>query len=432
MQMKALGGHRKTSLEALSSEVLSSRASTSAKLSSFQQFVTEMIEKDEAGGLEFNQELYDAIWEIHKFIDLLYLSASSAHKQDLDLLDKCKNISDACVHQTFSEDEKAEAQRLGDEYSTANQKHNQCRDDRQAQCQAQKDGCQNYHNYRKNVNENRGYDQFIPDCASTDFQFGFSSPERDIEKGYIDADELVPAGQNALAKMEACLDKMYDDWLYIPPLEYPPEDGLWRMYEVCKENECENLKEECNTNQKDYEDKTCYWAEYKAIHCTNYHRCMQCDNTSCAQNCEDAEDRGIGRGADNETAERLTCLLNVLFGEPNQTYPIEAPLWGYSARANDTERPKLLTGCKEGTYDTTSWNIKCDIHIVDPMDNCHSLPAQPCSPDFKAEYANLFKLSSSDTCVDADNENQGIQRCIAGCQECVIPAVIDPNPEGCD
>lgn len=394
MQLKSLGVRR-----AQAQIQHDSFSSTGARLVAYQKFADDMIAMDENKELNISQNTLDAVTVIHEFINGLFTILNGSHTEDLRVVQKCKSIATDCRKLHLTE---AYYQEEGAKILEKNTTHKTCRDDRETACVAEAGFCDKYDNYRQDEHVDLDVRvQFLPPCALTDFN-----------------DTYMPADDPDLVQvMEACLNKMHR-WLSLGFHEVPETiNGLWPHYSDCRRNRCLPLKEECRSNQSDYEDAVCFLAKDKSLHCENYLKCIKCQEGDCEAKCAEGGEIGEnwqGRAADNETAQRLTCLLDVLFGAQD---PDNESGTGYFARAAASERPGLLTTCKEHPYNTTYWELDCKDRNSQP--GVCEVPPSPCKTTFLGGYtdrsANRFKLPNTAT---AGYREEGIQREVESCTPC--------------
>lgn len=405
MQLKTLGVRR-----AQAQIQHDSFSSTGSRLVAYQKFADDMIAMDADNRLDISQDTLDAVTVIHDFIEGLFTILNGSHTEDLRVVQRCRTIATTCETQTLTGNT-WEAQ--GAIVSLKSNKHKICRDDRETTCRAQHSSCHNYNAYRQDPHGAPDESvQFLPACATTDFA-----------EEFMQAD----AHTQALQTMESCLDKMYR-WLHLGFKETPEtKNGLWPFYQQCRRNQCKPLKTACENNQTDYEGAVCGFARDKLLKCNNYFHCISCNKEDCGTKCEQISQNWQGRLADNETAQRLTCLLDVLFGKQD---PQNLTGTGYFPRASDTKRPELLTKCKEDDYTEHYWTLECNISAT--PERC-VVPNSPCSPDFLEEYTsdpNNFKLpcaSEEAACEKETYVEEGIARRVEDCHPC-DPTITPVNP----
>lgn len=151
----------------------------------------------------------------------------------------------------------------------------------------------------------------------------------------------------------------------------------WRFF---RENECD-AQEKCLTNGADLPCNAAYSADDDA-------KKKDSQMYKCSETCAIEHENAKAREADIETAERLRCMLEALFGKPSSSATIEKGGAGTedvgascsaSAKCKDNlscqssvcvaldqvwtlpagnARSQALAACNVATYDLTYWNLK--------------------------------------------------------------------------
>jgi hypothetical protein len=214
-------------------------------------------------------------------------------------------------------------------------------------------------------------------------------------------------------------------WLYLGPKQEPEDtkDGLYPLFTNCRRNPCKPLKEQCKKNQTKFEEEVCFLELSRAGKCDLYVTCVKCHQAGCQEKCKTIDENWQGRAADDETGQRLTCLLNVLFGEVD---PTNSTGTGFKERASDTERPVQLELCKTKTYTTEDWELDCLTDLEPPECNLNPFP---CETPFTQQYTASPNLFTAPTL----NENigyveEGKLRRHEFCKACETPPTVDFSP----
>lgn len=313
-----------------------SEGSMSSKLASFQKFTDELVVKYGSGTQEPTSEVLEAVGQVLTFIGEMYDHLLLAHNNDMNYSASCTAVPDhlsrgaeRCLDSFMSDTHIGEIRALENLSVESQQEHVACRRDAALKCQtlcASNNACKEYDRYRKEEE-----DALLPDCAK----------EGAFANKNIKADE----GSPDLETMEDCLSPT-KGWL----------DDLYGRYLNCTrvEDACTTKVDECDQAQTEFEARRCSYALLSDGHCNNFLGCCQehCDN--CDDECPRIQNRAGARAADNETGERLVCLLHTLFGQPVFGQPDE---WTPPPKAE--ERPGKLDECKNKVIDVEGWKIDC-------------------------------------------------------------------------
>jgi len=324
MQIKSLSQRMK----AVSGD--STAASRAEALAGFQKFTQDLVDKFNSGELkEVDEKVKNAIDVILQYLEQLYSDFLDYHRDDKAKADACHEHCAPCTDlhigaHFLSWLESQERIERG-----MAKRHQACREDRaQACCSA---SCPEYDRYRQ-------FDEkaLLPECAETKFE----------TTQYIQAQ----AGTDDLGHMEQCLRRT-KRWL----------DPLWDHYINCKRenNDCATMGAKCDEKQTEYENLHCQVEEIRTDKCRAWSQCCLRAHDGCfGENgvCAEIQIRANARKADNETAERIKCLLAVLEGP-------------------DEYKAADLIKCNEAEYDTSEWNIHC------PTEDDPSPPIPPCKAD---------------------------------------------------
>lgn len=368
--------------------VLDTEGSFSSKLAGFQKFTDEMVAKYGASSAESpSQGVLDAVATVLDFIDDLNVHLHSAHDDDVELAKGCsahvQHCFDSFMNATIIEEIKSYKEDAGIKELT----HETCRSNARTPCHelcAPNGACDNYDDFR---GESGGEVPSLPGCVA----LGHLNDE------FIRADEADD--KDKLDKMESCLTDM-KKWLD-GQMEIV-DDGLYEKYDLCKRNnnDCEKSVDTCDKQQGEFNSARCLYAMESNLRCGGFHVCYTESVNACATDCDQIAIRASAREADNETGQRLVCLLAVLFGERDPERDAENyDGTGFLDRPSAADRPGELDKCKSATLLTKDWNIDCpadadgnpgpafpDVPIIPgfecPVDDVTS----PCSSEFLDDW----------------------------------------------
>jgi hypothetical protein len=214
------------------------------------------------------------------------------------------------------------------------------------------DHCLAYDNFRKAL------DPTTPVCEERDFG---SNEGQAFQDSFIEADE----GSDDLQTMEDCLETT-KLWF----------DPLWEHYMKCQCRKCNcvALPKKCKDDQTTFEQEYCLAETKRRSECSELAECWKEETAKCkpgGEVCDTIANNVKGRKVDNETGERIRCLLNVLNG------------------TDDVRVEGLLECTHNKTYSTDYWDITCpDGLTCTPHDICDVIPL-PCESGFlESEYKN--------------------------------------------
>lgn len=337
MQLKSSG--QKKQAFALETE-----GSISTKLASFQKFTDEMVARFGKSSEQPSQEVLDAVATVLNFIDMMYDTLDAAHKADVGLAKACNTDIGKCETDYMSPEIKQEIQKQQQEADEALRIHNECRSNLTSDCQCYcGDGgnCAEYDRYRKgfdNDNDPPNEVPSLPACVAAGH----------LSDDYIKAEAEGSAEQvRMLEDMENCLEDM-KAWL----------DPLYTRYAGCSrcDGDCTEGVERCDSLQHDFQSKRCLYALDSNLRCDGYYKCYEGKVSGCETDCDAIGIRAAARAADNETGQRLVCLLETLFGKRD---PDNSTGTGFFNRSSDADRPGELEECKKRPLILEDWNITC-------------------------------------------------------------------------
>jgi len=328
---------------------LDTEGSFSSKLAGFQKFTDEMVAKYGASSAEPpSQKVLDAVATVLVFIDELTGHLHKAHDDDVELAAGCSGKIQNCFDSYMSSDIIGEIIGFKNASDTMEQNHETCRTEAQTPCNglcAPNGQCDKYDTFR---GESGGGDvPSLPGCVA----------DGHLNNDYIKADETTVEGKAKLEQMETCLEKM-KTWLDGATEVEVPDDGLYENYALCSRvsTDCEADVANCDTQQGEFQAARCLYALESNLRCGAFRSCYSSEVSACSTDCAQIEIRAAAREADNETGQRLVCLLHTLFGERD---PDNTTGTGFFARAADADRPGELQKCKEATLLTKDWTIEC-------------------------------------------------------------------------
>jgi len=334
-------------------------------------------------GLEF-----DAVLMVLVFVDDMTASLKTYHDEDVDDAKACNPtaIESSCVATHLNQTTKGLLTAKSAAVTERGDDHRQCREDAK-QCYVDMEAsCPDYNNYRKHYSPYQDrihsplesyQDSTLPDCVKTspdDAAFSDTSIKTDLEE--------------QLAAMELCL-KITKAWL----------DPLFDRYKNCRSSArtCRDMLAKCKTKQNNFENAHCEWQETQDLKCFGVNDCGSEDTDHCQGVCERIELRERYRNADNETGQRLVCLLNVIFGEPVD-FRDTATEW-YAPPANKTA---ALAACKEEDQSQPD-PIQCNPGSWVPPNPCADVIHSTCSDNFNTQSYTNVGLTLSTSCEQGND-----------------------------
>jgi len=405
-------GARKASLMQVNSAVqkqgLKVKADYSSKLAGFQKFAEQMVAQYGASeSPQPKQDVLDAVRMVLKFIDEMHKDLWKFHEDDVEKA-KCTGELDDCAGTHMSGSIMDEIQGFATQSETAGAAHAACRKEAVDACKetcVTNGECEIYDDYRKNAEGKSPNPASLPLCAHAPDQPAFTDE-------YIQTDD-----DSKRHVMEDCLVKT-KEWL---DGLYPTYDGLYPKYKACNRNKktCDDKVPECDGLQHNFEQAREIYALDKNVHCNDFKTCWESRWSGCKADCDAIAIRSAARAADNETGERLVCLLHTLFGEPDA---LNENGTHFSTRASDEERPGLLAACNSLDLTTFNdiWTITCPVgggsfppetpEYPEGID-CSTKVSSPCSDDFiSAEYQDFLTALPAQILYGCEDESVDVQR----------------------
>lgn len=363
-------------------------AGRAAALAGFQKFADGLVAKYMEARTEPDETTKTAILTVITWIDTFYANFRAEHDVDVGNVAECPGNIEACItdyldngngtHPSNAEtiitlDAAKEAARTT--HSTCLTTASQCEFEQSQACIA-------YDNHRSQKPS-------LPACVGAG-KLSDTYIRADVDDTYdSSSDECKDGsgGEQCLPKMEECLEA-FKTWV----------DSLYLFYVPCHRID-DPCAEDCIADQHEFEIVHCEWGEVRKSSCSAYNSCLKNREADCAGVCSDVEIRSNARKADNETGERIKCLLNVLI----QNTETKANLTGDDntkdlADQEAVDKPALLKACVDTVYNTDEWTIECpagspDLDTV-PVE-CTPELTEPvvCTADFLSdEYAQLLDV----------------------------------------
>jgi len=419
MQFKSLNQKK----QALS---LEAQEGFSSKLAAYQKFTNEMVEQyGQPASPEPTNDVKLAVHTVLDFIDDMYEHLNGYHEQDVALASRCANPALYCKKTLMNPKISNNLKQAKNRSEQAALDHSECVTDETAgvvgdtgyQC-----GGVNYE-CKQACEANAACDEYdrgrgakpanadIPEQAKLPVCVNNGDFADDHIKAQTDSAELED--------MEQCLEDT-KIWL----------DYLYPLYSNCQRGEdcCEQAVQRCDQLQTTFESARCLYASQSNILCSELDTCHQAREDECHDTCGIIEMRSGARAADNETGQRLVCLLHTLFGEPN---PDSDDRSDFLPRPNATQRPVELEKCKTANINTTYWGIPCSesdslegTEVADWYECPASDITKPCSAEF-TEQAYLTMDMQLQLPATAGNyectetAQRGFFRVISACEECL-------------
>jgi len=308
------------------------------------------------------------------------------HKVDEDAAKKCGD-SEIVAHCEELYFKQADIDKIDEYKSEATEKakaHRECRINRAAKCTSS--ACTQYDDYRKTSPQ-----ALLPICVKDQMKEEFITTSDDTD----------------LQTMESCLGQTKTRWL----------DPLWDYYSACKRDGEDCLKD-CQHDQLYFEEHMCSFGQFQEQKCDDVDVCKADESTKCDDTCAGMENRVALRKSDDETGERLKCLLEVLFGKWNG----DAKSFGDVA----DDKKDGLTTCKNKQYDEylEKWELECPIvqhannEVTDVQRICATSLDLPCTDEFLTKFYILDGLNHACQTEECDEKTNGLEKKIDKCTAC--------------
>jgi len=361
---------------------LEAQTSFSSKLAGFQKFTDEMVEKyggpeEEGASKEPTPDVLQAVWTVLDFIEKMHSHLNDAHDDDDEEAKGCEDTEAACKSSYMNPDIMTEILTLKAAVESNKQAHTSCRDSATGPCQqicATNGLCVIYDTDRMTDAAK------LPVCVN--------NPESAFSDDNIKAAE----DSQELQAMEDCLDDT-KTWL----------DFLYPKYDNCKrvETECEAKVLQCDQEQTKFQAAQCLYALESNLRCQQFKQCKDDQEQDCSTKCANIGMRSGARAADDETGQRLVCLLHTLFGEPAADYEtgtnVKCPPehdWTIQAETQlpcpDDPNVPCLSGCE--TRACLPSDLKALFDTVSDVNKSHFLPR----PDASSRPARLEECKNQE------------------------------------
>lgn len=406
---------------------LETQGTVASKLARFEKFTDGLVAKygqpddsvthaDES--IKPDAGTLDAVKEVLDFINGLGNSMQGYHNDDVEQAYNITKDSHHCVNLHLSAQIVADIGAAKNTSDTLQTAHTNCRDSAVLDCEAScspNGACIEYDRYRTNQDNRDPNPASLPSCASGD------------ESDFVDAYIRAPKDSSELTDMELCLEKT-KTWL---DGDGDTVLGLYTLFAECNrvETSCTSLVAKCDTNQEDFEMARETYALESNMHCENLATCLNGEDHDCQVECPQIQIRAGARAADNETGQRLVCLLENLFGvlleEKNTAVTDDYPngTW-FGPQPSKQDRISGLEACKMKEYDTEAWHITCDCPDDQHTEGTYQCPVSGVSkscPDW-VSFANEMDWVTTVTNPDDMDCSNDAQR---GAQKVVTTPVCD-------
>lgn len=362
-------------------------------LQAHEKYVLSLVEEYGHRGHDtsLSQDAIDAINTIKDWVGTMYGNYLTEHNADTN------QATLGCENQ-FTNCETTAAVAHGDLLITENSTnhsrilHTACRANETA-CETDRDAsCDVYDNFRQNNDS-----ALLPACAK-------ANPSH-LDNEHIQAphDPCLSNSNCDLLVMEQCLERM-KVW-----------DGLlYPLYDACDghQQNCDQKNAECDTLQTAFEVQYCSYAVEYYVLCTSLSTCWAAAENTCVSTCNNIAISVKARKADNETGDRIVCLLDVLL-------------------ADNEDKTEMLNQCKVKQYNTDFWDIPC---LRDTMEAAAagSFPAAmpycsggapehvPCESEWITQEYSQFEADNLHSCTSCEHHTRTLL--YKGCYD---PAQLD-------
>lgn len=410
------------------------QGSASRQLAMFQKYaenlVVSQLQNKEAPDPTEMLEIIDA------FIVDMHLHSLGLHESDEKAGELCQARFESCDADHWDESTHTELDILDRAVNTSRLAQKECLDVQAEACEASHpfkgfkehtsvpNTCDEYSNYRKHTEQT-----LLPNCAKLTANIPIDEKTHGVAAlidDFIAADESTTEGASNLKTMEACLKEMKDwvddgypgkaqamveeaPWLAeSAQYQWPGPPGLYPRYETCSDNErccldpasCMEPPEEpgfCCTRQSTFQDAHCAYELVRHDKCQLVISCHREKENDCKTDCAAVDLRVISRQADNESMERIQCLLQVITTEDAAQKQIKLNLCK-SSLGDDNDFARSLQAKRD------FWVIDgCPPDLNPPASDAHChlpLPLQTCGSDFKAKEYETWHSTILCSCTN--------------------------------
>jgi len=325
-----------------------------AALAGFQKFADGLVAQYMVDGKEVDEPTRVAIETVIEFIDKFFESATNMTLVDRTRVANCPGEIESCVtdyitgvsvthhingskrtddltQYQYSQDDSTNVH-SSDSIATLatatveeRAKHATCRTNQITCAQTQNDNCNLYDSKRATYDSLPACVGMNPGHLSDTF---IQADEDDTYDGTTcNSNTPLNGGTTCLSKMETCLVQV-KNW----------HTELYRLYQACKRSDpCQT----CEAEQQEFEADHCQWSMARSFACEGYNSCVTRETNRCDEVCTEVEIDVNARKADNETGERIKCLLKVIMD------------------STDENKPEDLKTCTGTEYNTDWLNIAC-------------------------------------------------------------------------
>jgi len=326
-------------------------------LAGFQKYTSELVDKyladPQQSGL--GDEVTAAINIIRDYLQSLYQDLLLFHYQDGNASEWCAGSAKRCLdHLPIGMAGKLNT--FDSVVAGYQRSHAICQERLKAECVPATPSpvCPDYHTHR----EQHG-------------TFPYCGKDGHLKSEYQEAPFTVGGNNMKLTHFEDCLKKM-PAWL----------DPLYNAYSACEESESSNIEPaDCAAEQSNFETAYCQRLTYRDTHCDEFDTCMKHSQEHCVTGttkgvdavCPQIKANWQARQADNETAMRINCLLDVL-------------------TSADGDKATGLQNCHDHDYseEKAFWVIHCFAKDEQPADGVCTRDPDACGDEFEVSYYSLF------------------------------------------
>lgn len=340
--MQSGSSNKKVSLTAEGESMLTG-GSVSHALAGFQKFADDLVIQYKKTGLPMDEDTQKAIGTVIQYIHGMYDRLVAWHNLDVSRTTACSTSKyNRCVDDHFDSDTVQQITNLGQMVAEQRAKVRSCALNASDTSKALDTDCQDYDDYRK------GQGAYAPEWPEL--------PKCVDPNGHLDDSHISTGLTEQRTTMETCLKQM-KTW-FMP---------LFAKYLKCPVPRGGELFP-CTSHQNNFEETHCQWSGKKADTCHAYQICKNEVDADCGDSfCSEIQVNVNARKAENETGERIICLLDVLVNSSN------------------TSKPGDLDTCKNKTYDTSEFKLDCPADGEKPADppiDCADFEPVPCTPGF--------------------------------------------------
>jgi len=384
--------NQRLALEEASSMMRAS--SVSQSLAGFQKFTRDWVDEYKRTGMPMDSQTAAAIQLVIDYINLMYPRLVTWDGQDRKRLTDCGSNKTYYCQDFLSEEDLKKIWGEGNDTNADRQTHVECRLNQSNKITQKDVDCRDYDDYRLGDGEYKNYFSpetfpILPSCVG--------SEDIEVAQGQLSDNSIsttctengmhgCEGSENKLENMESCLENM-EKWFR--PLYTKFKACGHRMLpqdvSIGEQSVTNCPVDECLKHQNTFENTHCLWQTSYQDHCEAFIKCnASIPADQCTVLCDqELQINANARRAENETGERIICLLDVLLNSSNES------------------KPGDLDSCTNKTYDTSEFIISCD-GILDPPHHepidCNQYE-EACSTDFLfKEYRNPPFMSHTPFC----------------------------------